>query len=70
MWNLYYDDVNADGIFDNGDTPINSMTLFLDENPNANVAQTVTEDYSEATQKYVGKTAIPDVRGGFRLNAA
>tara|TARA_B100000886_G_scaffold340113_1_gene307982 strand:+ start:1621 stop:4839 length:3219 start_codon:yes stop_codon:yes gene_type:complete len=69
LWNLYYDDVNGDGIFDNGDTAINSMTLYLDENPNANVAQTTTEDYTDATQKYVGKSAIPDVRGGFRLNA-
>jgi len=45
------------------------MTLYLDENPNANVAKTTTEDYTDATQKYVGKSAIPDIRGGFRLNA-
>jgi len=69
MWNLYYDDINGDGIFDSGDAAINSMTLYLDENPNANVAQTTTEDYTDATQKYVGKSAIPDIRGGFRLNA-
>ena len=69
MWNLYYDDINGDGIFDNGDAAINSMTLYLDENPNADVAKTTTEDYADATQKYVGKSAIPDIRGGFRLNA-
>ena len=22
MWNLYYDDINGDGIFDNGDAPL------------------------------------------------
>ncbi|MGB0769415.1 MAG: SusC/RagA family TonB-linked outer membrane protein [Flavobacteriaceae bacterium] len=69
MWNLYYDDINGDGIFNSGDSQIASMTLYLDENPNANVQQTTTEDYTDATQKYVGKSAIPDVRGGFRLNA-
>jgi hypothetical protein len=70
MWNLYYDDINGDGVFDNGDAAINSMTLYLDENPGANVAKTTTEDYTDATQKYVGKSAIPDIRGGFRLNAS
>ena len=69
MWNLYYDDANGDGIFNSGDSQIASMTLYMDENPNANVQQTTTEDYTDATQKYVGKSAIPDVRGGFRLNA-
>ena len=69
MWNLYYDDINGDGVFNSGDSQIASMTLYLDENPNANVQQTTTEDYTDATQKYVGKSAIPDVRGGFRLNA-
>ncbi len=69
MWNLYYDDINGDGVFNSGDSQIASMTLYLDENPNANVQQTTTEDYTDATQKYVGKSAIPDIRGGFRLNA-
>lgn len=68
LWNLYYDDVNNDGIFDNGDAPIESMTLYLDENPGANVKQTVTTTYSQATTKYVGKSAIPKIRGGFRIN--
>ena len=69
MWNLYYDDINGDGAFNTGDSQIASMTLYLDENPNANVQQTTTEDYTDATQKYVGKSAIPDIRGGFRLSA-
>ncbi|MGC6525851.1 MAG: SusC/RagA family TonB-linked outer membrane protein [Flavobacteriaceae bacterium] len=69
MWNLYYDDINGDGVFNTGDAQIASMTLYLDENPNANVKRTTTEDYTDATQKYVGKSAIPKVRGGFRLNA-
>ena len=34
----------------------------------ANIQRTVTKQYSEATDKYVGKSFIPDVRGAFRLN--
>ena len=70
MWNLYYDDMNNDGIFDSGDSAINSMTLYMDEFPDANVQKTSTETYSDATQKYVGKNNQPDFAGGFRLNAA
>ena len=69
LWNLYYNDVNNDGIFNAGDEPINSMTLYMDENPDANVQKTTTNDYTDATQKYIGKSAIPKIRGGFRLNA-
>ncbi|WP_313804380.1 TonB-dependent receptor [Flavobacterium sp.] len=69
LWNMNYDDINGNGIFDAGDNQISSMTLYLHDNPNANVKQTVTNNYSQATQKYVGKSAIPDVRGAFRLNA-
>ena len=70
LWNLYYDDINGDGIYNAGDQSITSLTLYEDANPNANVGKTTTEDYSDATEKYVGKSAIPKVRGGFRLNAA
>ena len=70
MWNLYYDDMNGDGIFNAGDSAINSMTLYMDEFPNANVQKTSTETYADATQKYVGKNNQPDIAGGFRLNAA
>ena len=70
MYNLYYDDMNNDGIFNSGDSAINSMTLYMDEFPGANVQKTTTETYSDATQKYVGKNNQPDFAGGFRLNAA
>ena len=29
MYNLYYDDMNNDGIFNSGDSAINSMTLYM-----------------------------------------
>ncbi|WP_417861014.1 SusC/RagA family TonB-linked outer membrane protein [Winogradskyella sediminis] len=69
LWNLYYDDIDNNGVLSAGDTEISSMTLYLDENPNANVKKTTTSTYTNATNKYVGKSAIPKVRGGFRLNA-
>ncbi|MCL9769127.1 SusC/RagA family TonB-linked outer membrane protein [Flavobacterium sp. HXWNR69] len=70
MWNLYYNDINDNGVFDNADAPIGSMTIYMSQNPDANVKKTTTTSYSQATQKYTGKSAIPDVRGSFRLNAA
>jgi TonB-linked SusC/RagA family outer membrane protein len=69
LWNMYYNDINSDGVFNSGDQPITSMTLYLSENADANVQKTTTSVYSQATQKYVGKSAIPSVRGSFRLNA-
>lgn len=70
LWNMYYDDINGNGIFDSSDTPIQNMVLYLDSNPNAVVEQTTTTVYAQATQKYVGKSAIPKVRGAFRINTA
>ncbi|SFU31677.1 TonB-linked outer membrane protein, SusC/RagA family [Pustulibacterium marinum] len=69
MWNMYYNDMNGNGVFDSSDEAIQSMTLYQNENPGANVQKTTTTTYSDATTKYVGKSAIPTVRGGFRLNA-
>lgn len=69
LWNLYYNDINNDGVFNAGDQGINSMTLYLADNPDANIQKTTTSNYANATQKYVGKSAIPKVRGAFRLNA-
>ena len=37
LWNLYYDDINDNGIFDNGDAPISSMTIYMNDNPDAKV---------------------------------
>ncbi len=69
QWNLYYDDVDNNGEFGGDDIMIESMTKYLHDYPDANVQQTVTETYADATQKYVDKSAIPLVRGGFRINA-
>lgn len=68
QWNLYYNDINNDGVFNAGDVRISSMATYINNNPNANVQQTTTEVYADATTKYTGQTAIPKVRGAFRLN--
>jgi TonB-linked SusC/RagA family outer membrane protein len=70
LWNLYYNDINDDGVFNVGDEGIDSMVTYLDKNPDANVQRTTTTNYANATQKYVGKSAIPKIRGAFRINAA
>ena len=69
QWERNYDDKNSNGTFDDGDTTITSLTSYLNDNPSANVAQELTEVYAEATDKFINKTAIPDVRGAIRLNA-
>lgn len=70
MWNMYYNDSNDNGIFDANDEVIRNMVLYMDANPDANVQKTTTTNYAQTTSLYVGKSAIPKVRGSFRLNAA
>jgi TonB-linked SusC/RagA family outer membrane protein len=68
MWYQYFDDKNANGILDGGDSSISNMEEYLFNNPDASVEQQTTKAYSNATQKYVGKSAIADVQGAFRLS--
>jgi TonB-linked SusC/RagA family outer membrane protein len=67
LWYQYFNDVNSDGLFNDGDEAITSMTPYLSENPDANLQRTITNTYASATEKYINKSAIPDVRGGIRL---
>ena len=67
MWYQYFNDLNGNGLLDSGEDSIASMAEYLNENPDANVAKQITRTYASATNKYVGKSAIPDVRGAFRL---
>ncbi|HUH28365.1 SusC/RagA family TonB-linked outer membrane protein [Gelidibacter sp.] len=73
MWYRYFDDANGNGQFDAGegfdtaDNGTGSIVEYLDKNPNANVQRETTKTYADATTKYVGKSAIPKVRGAFRL---
>ncbi|MFV0540206.1 MAG: SusC/RagA family TonB-linked outer membrane protein, partial [Aestuariibaculum sp.] len=70
LWNQYYFDANSNGSFDTGDEAISNLTQYQYTNPNnTNIQSTTTSIYADATEKYVNKSAIPDVRGAFRLNA-
>jgi TonB-linked SusC/RagA family outer membrane protein len=68
LWNLYYHDANGNGALDT-DEAIGSLHTYQNENPGNAISKTTTEIYSESTEKFIDKSAIPDVRGAFRLNA-
>jgi len=68
MWMIYYHDANANGVIDAGEK-IGSLTEYMDANPDNAISKNITKVYADATQKYVGKSAIPKVRGAFRLSA-
>ncbi|MHA7099027.1 TonB-linked SusC/RagA family outer membrane protein [Roseivirga pacifica] len=69
MWNLYYDDANGNGAFDDGEG-IESLYEYKKENPNATILKTTTDTYANATQKFIDKSSIPTVNGAFRLSAS
>jgi TonB-linked SusC/RagA family outer membrane protein len=69
LWYQYYDDVNANGIFDDGDAAIQTLPRYVAENENANIERQVTDEYALATNKFVGKSVIPTMQGAFRLAA-
>ena len=65
-WYVNYTDDNKNGAYDSGEE-INSLTQFIYENPDAVIAEAKTATYSDATQRYIGTSAIPDVQGAFRI---
>ncbi len=67
-WYQYYHDANNNGTVDAGEG-ITSLYEYQQNNPNNAVTRTTTNVYANATQKYIGKSIIPTVRGAFRLNA-
>ena len=58
-------DTDGDGVNDNESGTLHEYQTL----GGGNVARTTTNNYAEATQVFTGKSSIPDVRGGFRLNA-
>ncbi|WP_408038733.1 SusC/RagA family TonB-linked outer membrane protein [Tenacibaculum amylolyticum] len=79
MWFQYYDDKNNNGVLDTGEAdfsvlpngdPSNTSTLYEYRlaDPSANIQKTTTKTYADATQVFLDKTLIPDVRGAFRLS--
>lgn len=75
LWNAYYVDANGNGrpdggLMADGGEIISSITPYLIENPEmeGQIAKGTTSTYAQATQLFVGKSAIPDVRGAFNLS--
>lgn len=67
QWKVNYVDANANGVYDSGEE-IASLHEYLVSNPNAKVLETLTEEYTKATLKFNGKSAIPTVSGSFSLS--
>jgi len=67
MWYQYYYDANGNGVLDTGEG-IASLLEYQKTNPDNAISKTVTKTYANATQKFIGKSAIPKMRGAVRLN--
>jgi len=67
MWFINYYDKNENGVMDTGEA-IASLFEYTTENPDHKIDVTTTKSYASATQKYLDKSPIPKVRGGFRLD--
>jgi len=83
MWFQYYDDINNNGIFDaNEPTSGSSSWIPVDSEitnasgsiveyrqlvPGNNIKKRVTKNYADASDVYLNKSGIADVRGAFRL---
>ncbi len=81
MWYQYYDDKNDNGVLDAGEEGFviddgngnntngtGSMVEYLQKVEGANIKKTETKDYEDATEVYINKGLIPDVRGAFRIS--
>jgi TonB-linked SusC/RagA family outer membrane protein len=68
-WTVYYDDQNGDKQFNSGEQVAN-LEDYYSKNPDKKGALLtgVTKTYSEATLYYIGKSALPKLRGGINLN--
>jgi TonB-linked SusC/RagA family outer membrane protein len=70
QWHVYYDNNNLNT---NGSaTRISNMTEYLAQRAEANepveIDKQTTATYADATLKYIGKSAIPDLTGSFGMN--
>ncbi len=74
MWFSHFVDANNNGVPDgglmsDGGEIISSLYEYMNSNPDmeGNIDVATTKNYAWATQKFVDKTAIPDVRGALNL---
>ena len=67
QWTVHYVDTNGNGAYDATEA-IGSLFEYQTNNPGADIKTATTEVYAQATQKFLGKTALPDIQGAFNLN--
>jgi TonB-linked SusC/RagA family outer membrane protein len=69
-WTVYYNDANNNDVLDGGES-VGSLTQYLAENPDKAgvLKKTTTKNYATATQFFIGKNAIPKIRGAVNLTA-
>lgn len=67
-WTVFYDDANGDKTYNAGEE-ILDLEAFYGSNPDkkGTLLTSTTKDYSKATQYYIGKSAIPNLRGALNL---
>lgn len=71
MWVVNYLDENNNNTFERGEE-VTNLVDYLASNPEVSendLSWATTKTYQLATQKYVNRSAIPDVRGAFNLDA-
>ena len=68
QWYVNYDDKNGNGARDAGEA-IADLFEYKLENPNAKILEETTETYTNATKRYIGKLALPDLTGAFSIDA-
>ena len=68
QWVVNYVDDNSNGEFDSGEE-IQSLYDYKINNPDAVIAEGITEVYTESTKKFVDKSSYPAISGSFSLNA-
>jgi TonB-linked SusC/RagA family outer membrane protein len=68
-WTVYYDDLNNNGVYNTGEA-VSNLEQFYSDNPSkkTSLKTGVTKVYADATQYYIGKSALPKVRGAFNVN--
>jgi TonB-linked SusC/RagA family outer membrane protein len=67
-WTVHYHDANEDGEYQASEK-ITNLTDYVSKNPDNAVSTSTTTTWADATLKYVGKSAIPKIRGGVNLRA-
>jgi len=68
-WTVYYNDTSGNKAYNAGEEVLD-LEAFYSSNPDKKGAllTSTTKDYSKATQYYIGKSAIPVMRGAFSVS--